>query len=85
LTTTFHSLLPADFLTSIWGRTFAHVRGTPGRFGEVISWDEVNGMLQKHRLEPPRLRLVRGGEFAPKNGYLRYEGKVPHVLPERLS
>jgi hypothetical protein len=42
-------------------------------------------MLQKHRLEPPRLRLVRNGSFAPKTSYLRYESKVPFVIPEGLS
>ena len=43
-------------------------------------------MLQKHRLEPPRLRLVRGGSFAGKSAFLRYEdGRIPFVVPERLS
>lgn len=43
-------------------------------------------MLQKHRLEPPRLRLVRGGVFAAKNAFLRYENsRVPFVVPEKLS
>jgi ribosomal protein L16 Arg81 hydroxylase len=83
--TTFSSLVPSDFLQSTWGRTFAHLPGTRGRFHHLITWDEVNGMLQKHRLEPPRLRLVRSGAFAAKNAYLRYDGKVPHVVPERLS
>jgi ribosomal protein L16 Arg81 hydroxylase len=74
-----------DFLTSIWGRTFAHIRGTQGRFHDLLSWSEVNGMLQKHRLEPPRLRLVRKGDFAKKDDFLRYEGRIPFVVPEKLS
>jgi ribosomal protein L16 Arg81 hydroxylase len=75
-----------DFLTRVWGRTFAHLPGSRGRFHDLLSWSEVNGMLQKHRLEPPRLRLVRKGEFAPKDAFLRYEGgKVPFVVPEKLS
>jgi ribosomal protein L16 Arg81 hydroxylase len=75
-----------DFLSRIWGRSFVHLRGSRGRFHPLLSWREVNGMLQKHRLEPPRLRLARNGAFAPKNSYLRYEGAgVPFVVPERLS
>jgi len=75
-----------DFLTRVWGRTFAHLPGERGRFQSLLSWDEVNAMLQKHRLEPPRLRLVRKGEFAPKNAYLRYDGgRVPFVVPEKLA
>jgi ribosomal protein L16 Arg81 hydroxylase len=75
-----------DFLSTTWGRTFAHLRGARGRFASLLSWSDVNAMLQKHRLEPPRLRLARNGSFAPKQSYLRYEGgKVPFVLPEGLS
>lgn len=75
-----------DFLARFWGQTFAHLPGARGRFHDLLSWAEVNGMLQKHRLEPPRLRLARGGQFAAKTAFLRYEGgKVPHVVPEGLS
>ena len=90
MTATFAETLtpvPVDhFLGQIWGQTFAHLPGPRGRFQELLPWSAVNEMLQRHRLEPPRLRLVRKGEFAPKNSYLRYEGKnVPFVIPEGLS
>ncbi|MEO8382771.1 MAG: cupin domain-containing protein [Acidobacteriota bacterium] len=75
-----------DFLSRIWGQTFAHLPGARGRFHDLLSWSEVNGMLQKHRLEPPRLRLVRGGNFAAKDKFLRFEDKrIPFVVPEKLS
>lgn len=90
MTITFAEALGAlpvdDFLTRVWGQTFAFLPGARGRFQGLLSWSEVNGMLQKHRLEPPRLRLVRKGDFAPKNAFLRYEGgSVPFVVPEKLS
>jgi ribosomal protein L16 Arg81 hydroxylase len=82
----FSSITPPDFLTSTWGRSFAHLPGPRGRFRELLSWSDVNGMLQRHRLEPPRLRLVRQGSFAAKDAYLRYDGpRVPFVVPEKLS
>ncbi|HEX8255942.1 MAG TPA: cupin domain-containing protein [Thermoanaerobaculia bacterium] len=89
-TMTFASALGAtdvdEFLTRIWGQTFAHLPGSRGRFHDLLSWSEVNGMLQKHRLEPPRLRLARNGQFAAKSDFLRYEGnRVPFVVPELLS
>lgn len=78
-----------DFLGRIWGQTFAFLpcpaERSRGRFQELLPWSAVNDMLQKHRLEPPRLRLVRNGSFAPKTSYLRYESKVPFVVPEGLS
>jgi ribosomal protein L16 Arg81 hydroxylase len=75
----------AEFLGRCWGQTFAHLPGARGRFRELLPWSEVNAMLQRHRLEPPRLRLVRKGEFAPKTSYLRYDAKVPFVVPEALA
>jgi ribosomal protein L16 Arg81 hydroxylase len=74
-----------EFLGRIWGQTFAFLPGARGRFETLLPWPALNDMLQKHRLEPPRLRLVRNGSFAPKTSYLRYESKVPFVLPEGLS
>ena len=90
MTITFASTLGSvgvdDFLSRIWGESFAHLPGARGRFHGLLSWSEVNAMLQRHRLEPPRLRLVRDGQFAAKSDYLRYEGnKVPFVVPELLS
>jgi ribosomal protein L16 Arg81 hydroxylase len=82
---TFSTLVPPDFLATRWGQSFASLPGTRGRFHELLSWNDVNAMLQRHRLEPPRLRLVREGSFAPKNDFLRYEGRVPFVVPEKLS
>ncbi len=88
--TTFAEILGAirveDFLREIWGVRFAHLPGERGGFKSLLAWDEVNAILQRHRLEPPRLRLVRNGEFAPKDSYLRYEGnRFPFVIPEKLS
>lgn len=86
LTHTFAGIAGADdFLPRVWGKTYAHLPGTRGRFHDLLAWSDVNSMLQKHRLEPPRLRLVRNGRFAPKDQYLRYESRVPFVVPERLS
>lgn len=83
---TLGSLGTEAFLQEFWGKRFTRLPGTPGRFRDLLSWSEVNGLLQKHRLEPPRLRLVRSGEFAPKASFLRYEGgRVPFIVPEKLS
>lgn len=82
----FSNLVPDTFLTTTWGQRPLVLKGRPARFHELLSWQDVNGMLQKHRLEPPRLRLVRKGAFASKDEFLRYDGpKVPFVVPEKLS
>ena len=41
-----------DFFRDSWGKQFTRLPGTRGRFHDLLSWSEVNGLLQKHRLEP---------------------------------
>jgi hypothetical protein len=55
--------LGADvFLRDYWLAQFVHIRGTPGRFTGLLSWDELNAILEQHRLTPPRLKLYRDGQ-----------------------
>ena len=60
------------FRTEFLGRQFLHAAGEPGRFAELLPWDDLNGILRRHRLAPPRLRLVREGAAVPPSSYLRY-------------
>ena len=50
-----------DFLSGAWGKAFRRLRGAPGRFAHLLTWDELNAALEQHRLAPPRFRLVRDG------------------------
>lgn len=83
---TFSRIVPDSFLETTWGQRPLVLAGERARFHSLLTWQDVNGMLQKHRLEPPRLRLVRKGAFAAKEEFLRYDGpRVPFVVPEKLS
>ncbi|MFB7089457.1 cupin domain-containing protein [Streptomyces sp. NPDC056296] len=61
--------LGEDFLAQVYGRTYRHFPGDPGRFSGVLGWDDLNSLLTHHRLEPPRLRLSTGGEALPQHAY----------------
>ncbi|MGF1237126.1 cupin domain-containing protein [Streptomyces sp. 2-6] len=61
--------LGEDFLAQVFGRTYRHFPGEPGRFGGLLDWDDLNGLLTHHRLEPPRLRLAVDGEALPQHAY----------------
>jgi hypothetical protein len=63
---------PEEFLASSWGVRFLHVRGRAGRFARLMPWGRLNGILRRHRLDFPRLRLVRDGSPAPASSYLRH-------------
>jgi hypothetical protein len=68
-------LTPLDtdtFLRTCWGKNLQHVRGTPGKFSELLPWSALNSVLEQHRLEPPRLRLTREGKPVPATNYITY-------------
>ncbi len=62
---------PAEFLDSVWGVNFLHVRGRAGRFSHMMPWARLSEILGRHRLDFPRLRLVRDGKSLPLSSYLR--------------
>ncbi|HWW75116.1 MAG TPA: cupin domain-containing protein [Pyrinomonadaceae bacterium] len=63
---------PGEFLDSSWGVNFLHVRGRAGRFAHMMPWGRLSEILGRHRLDFPRLRLVRDGKSLPVSSYLRH-------------
>ncbi|MFL6253725.1 MAG: JmjC domain-containing protein, partial [Pyrinomonadaceae bacterium] len=63
---------PGEFLDSTWGVNFLHVRGRAGRFAHLMPWGRLSEILGRHRLDFPRLRLVRDGKPLPVTSYLRH-------------
>ncbi len=69
-------LAPFDveaFLQNYWGQNFQHLSGTPGRFSGLLPWSVLNQVLRQHRLDSPRVRLIREGEPIPTNSFLSYQ------------
>ena len=50
------------FLRDHWNVSFARMKGTPGRFADLIDWEELNAILANQRLTAPRLRLYKDGK-----------------------
>lgn len=74
------------------GKQFLHSTGERGRFTELLPWEDLNDILRRHRLGPPRLRLVREGTAVPPSSYLRYRSSrsapanpVPVLRPAELT
>jgi hypothetical protein len=61
-----------EFIASSWGKTFQHVPGRPGKFSQLLTWEQLNKILHQHRLDFPRLRLTQNGQSLPAGAYLRY-------------
>jgi ribosomal protein L16 Arg81 hydroxylase len=83
--------LPADFMSSAWGKTYKHIRGWQGKFAHLLPWNRLNETLERHRLDFPRLRLALDGKSLPASSYLRYANSarqktpIPRLLPAELT
>jgi Cupin superfamily protein len=80
-----------EFLASSWGQTYRHIRGRAGRFASLLPWERLNEILRQHRLDFPRLRLMRDGKAVPVASYLRHtsgaRGKqsIPRLQPVKFT
>jgi hypothetical protein len=63
---------PEEFIDSFWGVNVLHVGGRAGRFAHMMPWERLSEILRRHRLDFPRLRLVRDGKPLPITSYLRH-------------
>jgi hypothetical protein len=61
-----------EFLQDILGKRYQHVRGHAGKFTCFLKWRDLNQILASHRLDAPRLRLVREGKTLPPESFIAY-------------
>ena len=80
-----------DFTATYFGKQFLYAPGESGRFAALVPWADLNAILRRHRLGPPRLRLVREGAAIPSSSYIRYRTpgrggpSIPRVKPVELA
>jgi hypothetical protein len=60
----------AEFLRDYWDKSFVRIAGEAGRFSHLLDWDELNAILEQHRLAPPRLKLYLGGRAVEAQRFL---------------
>jgi ribosomal protein L16 Arg81 hydroxylase len=58
------------FLRDYWLKTFVHIPGTAGRFSELLTWADLDRILEQHRLLPPRIKLFMDGQAIDPAIYL---------------
>ncbi len=59
-----------SFIAEHFTRSFLRVPGFKDKFNSLLSWVELNRILEVHRFEPGRIRLAREGKDIPPNQYL---------------
>lgn len=85
-----------EFPVQVLGRThrvYPAPDGARERFAHLLTWPALNELLSTHRLEPPRLRLVRDGNAVPVDEYCElrtyrrmppWQAPQPNLLAQQL-
>jgi len=76
-----------EFITRHWGETFLRVPGDPHRFEGLMSWDDLNRLLQLHPLHALKLKLSLDDEPLDLGKYTFRQGSAnaPTLSPATLS
>lgn len=80
----------AEFFSENWCSQYKYIKGQADRFKDLISWEDINKVLRRHRLEPPRLRLALEGKILPVSEYIDYHrgnrsNPIPRIKPVELT
>ena len=64
-----------------WNRSFVRMQGPAGRFDGLFGWEDLNAVLETHRLTPPRLLLYKDGQPLDPARYVT----APHMGTPRID
>lgn len=78
------------FISSTLGRSYQVLKGPKSRFGRIFDWPSLNQLLATHRLQSPRLRLVRDGDQLEQLHYIDFKQsrrgeQIPKVDPHQVE
>lgn len=78
--------LPLDrFLSDHFGQSPVYLKGTNGRFHDLLDWDGLARLLESHPLDNSRLRLIARGNDIPPERYMRILGGIARLDTGALS
>jgi hypothetical protein len=85
-----HPMSETEFKGYYLRKAFCRISGERSRFCSLLPWAVLNRILREHRLDYPRLRLIRGGETLPPLSYLDYltdrrGARYARVRPDGLA
>ncbi len=72
-------LTATEFCRQYWNRRYLLQAGDPDRFTDLLSWSELNHLVEFAALHPPRLRLVLETRNLSESHYMESYAAYPHV------
>ncbi|PJN37325.1 cupin [Streptomyces sp. CB02959] len=76
--------LGGDFPAEAFGRTY-RLWPEVADFSDLFTWDDLNDIIARHRLEPPRLRLFNDGTQVPQYAYSHPVVSKRHTVWHRIE
>ncbi|AIA06472.1 cupin domain-containing protein [Streptomyces noursei] len=76
--------LGGDFPAEVFGRTY-RLWPNVADFSDLFTWDDLNEIIARHRLEPPRLRLFNDGTQVPQHAYVHPVVSKRHTVWRRIE
>ncbi|MGV4930014.1 cupin domain-containing protein [Streptomyces sp. BHT-5-2] len=76
--------LGGNFPAEAFGRTY-RLWPNVDDFSHVFTWDDLNEIIARHRLEPPRLRLFNDGIQVPQHAYTHSVVSKRHTVWHRIE
>ncbi|WP_432000689.1 cupin domain-containing protein [Streptomyces sioyaensis] len=76
--------LGGDFPAEVFGRTY-RLWPRVGDFSDLFTWDDLNQIIARHRLDPPRLRLFGDGSQIPQHHYTHPVVSKRHTVWHRIE
>jgi ribosomal protein L16 Arg81 hydroxylase len=67
-----------EFLSNYLGQKFFHQRGEPSRFSDLLTWPELNSLLERHKFTSEISLWKDGEQLAPE----RYSSPTGLMAPE---
>ena len=67
------------FVSTYWTRSHLHLKGQKGRFSSLLSWDDLNNILEWQRPSPLQLRLYHDGRKIDPQFYIDNPSSEPRL------
>jgi len=78
--------VPSDeFLSNYWLKTFLFCRGPAERFSSLLTWAELNEILEHHWRETYRFRLALQGRDLDPASYADLKGFTPRIRSKDVT
>lgn len=71
---------PEEFFAESWGRNFLHIKGWPGKFAELLTWERLDEIVSRYEFDFPRLHLLKDHQMVAPEAFLRH---VPNRRDKR--